>query len=559
MKFYIYTLGCKVNSYESRIMTEDLINAGYVEEKDNNIPADIYIINTCSVTNTADSKSLKLIRQAIKKNKDAIIVVCGCLAQVKPETVNIEGVDIVIGNKNKSKVSEYINEYVKNKNKKTDIYDISNVEFETMQLNNFDKTRAFIKIQDGCNNFCAYCIIPYTRGSVRSKPREDILNEIDHLTLNGHKEIVLTGIHTGNYGSEFDNYDFADLLNEIVKIKKLSRIRISSIEITELNDRVLEIIKNNNVLVDHLHIPLQSGSDEILKLMNRKYDTKYFIEKINNYLDNNNYYEALIELLFYGVLENKQPIFDEVIININEYELKEYLKINLYEGISYINSLKILAQKDNMYANAQLGSLEYSGLISGKIDYEKCYEYYMKAALKGHSKAAWMIGNLIFSNKVKEKNVDIMLKFLNKAVDLGSIAALNTLGRYYLNIDDVTALKYFKKAAEYGYAYAYNNLGMYYEKNNDLKLAKNYYKLSADLLNSWALNKMGEICINESNYKDALFYFNKAINCPISERSYYAYYNLAKIYKNGNKKLNISKNEKLYNKYINIFQNKKES
>ena len=281
MKFYIYTLGCKVNSYESIIMTEDLINAGYVEEKDNNIPADIYIINTCSVTNTADSKSLKLIRQAIKKNKDAIIVVCGCLAQVKPETVNIEGVDIVIGNKNKSKVSEYINEYVKNKNKKTDIYDISNVEFETMKLNNFDKTRAFIKIQDGCNNFCAYCIIPYTRGSVRSKPREDILNEIDHLTLNGHKEIVLTGIHTGNYGSEFDNYDFADLLNEIVKIKKLSRIRISSIEITELNDRVLEIIKNNNVLVDHLHIPLQSGSDEILKLMNRKYDTKYFIEKIN--------------------------------------------------------------------------------------------------------------------------------------------------------------------------------------------------------------------------------------------------------------------------------------
>lgn len=281
MKFYIYTLGCKVNSYESRIMTEDLINAGYVEEKDNNIPADIYIINTCSVTNTADSKSLKLIRQAIKKNKDVIIVVCGCLAQAKPETVNIEGVDIVIGNKNKSKVSEYINEYVKNKNKKTDIYDISNVEFETMKLNNFDKTRAFIKIQDGCNNFCAYCIIPYTRGSVRSKPREDILNEIDHLTLNGHKEIVLTGIHTGNYGSEFDNYDFADLLNEIVKIKKLSRIRISSIEITELNDRVLEIIKNNNVLVDHLHIPLQSGSDEILKLMNRKYDTKYFIEKIN--------------------------------------------------------------------------------------------------------------------------------------------------------------------------------------------------------------------------------------------------------------------------------------
>ncbi len=328
---------------------------------------------------------------------------------------------------------------------------------------------------------------------------------------------------------------------------------------------IISILEERIIKCDDLNIKIINENSKIKKVcldilhLKDENISNNFIEKINNYLDNNNYYEALIELLFYGVLENKQPIFDEVIININEYELKEYLKINLYEGISYINSLKILAQKDNMYANAQLGSLEYSGLISGKIDYEKCYEYYMKAALKGHPKASWMIGNLIFSNKVKEKNVDIMLKFLNKAVDLGSIAALNTLGRYYLNIDDVTALKYFKKAAEYGYAYAYNNLGMYYEKNNDLKLAKNYYKLSADLLNSWALNKMGEICINEGNYKDALFYFNKAINCPISERSYYAYYNLAKIYKSGNKKLNISKNEKVYNKYMNIFQNKKES
>lgn len=280
MKFYIYTLGCKVNSYESSIMSENLIKAGYIEAKNLSDIADIYIINTCSVTNTADSKSLKIIRQAIKKNKDAIIVVVGCLAQVKPKMVDIDGVDIIIGNKNKSKVSEYINKYIKEKKKIIDITDISDTKFEHMKLNNFNKTRAFIKIQDGCNNFCSYCIIPYTRGNVRSKNKDDIIEEIKNLVKSGHKEIVLTGIHTGNYGNEFENYDFACLLNDIVKIKGLSRIRISSIEITELNDRVLEVLKNNNILVDHMHIPLQSGSDKILKLMNRKYDVSYFINKI---------------------------------------------------------------------------------------------------------------------------------------------------------------------------------------------------------------------------------------------------------------------------------------
>ncbi len=280
MKFYIYTLGCKVNSYESSIMSENLIKAGYIEAKNLSDIADIYIINTCSVTNTADSKSLKIIRQAIKKNKDAIIVVAGCLAQVKPKMVDIDGVDIIIGNKNKSKVSEYINKYIKEKKKIIDITDISDTKFEHMKLNNFNKTRAFIKIQDGCNNFCSYCIIPYTRGNVRSKNKDDIIEEIKNLVKSGHKEIVLTGIHTGNYGNEFENYDFACLLNDIVKIKGLSRIRISSIEITELNDRVLEVLKNYNILVDHMHIPLQSGSDKILKLMNRKYDVSYFISKI---------------------------------------------------------------------------------------------------------------------------------------------------------------------------------------------------------------------------------------------------------------------------------------
>ena len=280
MKFQIYTLGCKVNTYESNVMRDALLNKGYFEvglkEK-----ADITIINTCTVTNTADSKSMKVIRQAIRRNENAIIVVCGCLVQNKKEEVSkIDGVDIVIGNINKSKIVDYIEKYIEEKKQEVDVRNIMDTNFEPMMLNNFNKTRAFVKIQDGCNNFCSYCIIPYTRGNVRSKDKQSILKEIQLLVDEGHKEVVLTGIHTGNYGAEFADYKFADLLKDIVKIDKLERLRISSIEITEINDDVMEVIKENNILVDHMHIPLQSGSDAVLKRMNRKYDKEYFINKI---------------------------------------------------------------------------------------------------------------------------------------------------------------------------------------------------------------------------------------------------------------------------------------
>ena len=280
MKFQIYTLCCKVNTYESNVMRDALLNKGYFEvglkEK-----ADITIINTCTVTNTADSKSMKVIRQAIRRNENAIIVVCGCLVQNKKEEVSkIDGVDIVIGNINKSKIVDYIEKYIEEKKQEVDVRNIMDTNFEPMMLNNFNKTRAFVKIQDGCNNFCSYCIIPYTRGNVRSKDKQSVLKEIQLLVDEGHKEVVLTGIHTGNYGAEFADYKFADLLKDIVKIDKLERLRISSIEITEINDDVMEVIKENNILVDHMHIPLQSGSDAVLKRMNRKYDKEYFINKI---------------------------------------------------------------------------------------------------------------------------------------------------------------------------------------------------------------------------------------------------------------------------------------
>ena len=282
MKFDIRTLGCKVNTYESNVMEDLLINAGFVKASSNE-EVDIFIINTCTVTNTADSKSLKLVRQVHRLNDNALIVVCGCMPQNNCELVkDLPNVAVILGNKNKSKIVEYINEYLKTKKQIIDVSDLKDIEFENMCLNNFNQTRAFVKIQDGCNNFCSYCIIPYVRGDVRSKKKEEVIEEITTLVNQGHKEVVLTGIHTGNYGAEFNHYHLADLLKDILKIEGLLRLRISSIEITELNEEVLEVLKNNNVLVDHLHIPLQAGSDTVLKRMNRKYDTNYFIEKLES-------------------------------------------------------------------------------------------------------------------------------------------------------------------------------------------------------------------------------------------------------------------------------------
>lgn len=278
MKFLINTLGCKVNTYESNVIRDIFLNEGY-EESNSNV--DIAVINTCTVTNTSDSKSLKVIKHTIKNNPNAIVIVCGCFSQINPDRLkDMEGVSIVLGNYNKSKIMDYINQYKKNKKQIIDVRELNDEKFECMKLNNFNKTRAFVKIEDGCENFCSYCIIPYSRGKVRSKLMEEVLDEVNTLVNNGHREIVLTGIHTGHYGADIEEYDFSDLLNEICKIKGLERLRISSIEITELDDKFLETLKNNKIIVDHMHIPLQSGCDKTLKEMNRKYDVAYFKDKI---------------------------------------------------------------------------------------------------------------------------------------------------------------------------------------------------------------------------------------------------------------------------------------
>ena len=277
MKVKAVTLGCKVNSYESEYILSKFKDKGY-EIVDNN--ADIYIINTCSVTNTSDAKSRKIINKIVRENPNSIVVVMGCMIEAHKDYEN-DKVSIIIGNKDKSKVVELVEEYLKNKNKIKILYDDFDKSFEDMFISRmFNHTRAYVKIEDGCENFCSYCIIPYTRGKVRSKDPDKTIEEIKTLVDNGYKEIVLTGIHTGHYGSDIDT-SFSDLLKRICKIDGLERLRISSIEITELTDDFLDVLKNNKVIVDHMHIPLQSGSDTILQLMNRRYLTDYYLDKIN--------------------------------------------------------------------------------------------------------------------------------------------------------------------------------------------------------------------------------------------------------------------------------------
>lgn len=317
MKVAICSLGCKVNIYESEYVISKLKENGYEIVPFNSL-ADIYIINTCTVTNTADNKSEKMIRQA-RKNKDAIVVVMGCHSQIKGNSIDA---DIIIGNKDKSKIIELLEEYIKNKKEIKKIYDLTNESFEDMEINDFNShTRAFVKIQDGCDAFCAYCIIPYSRGNIRSKNENLVIEEVTNLVNRGYKEIVLTGIHTGKYGRDI-NTNLENLLKKLIKIPNLYRLRISSIEINEITNGIIEIMKNSNIIAHHLHIPLQSGSDKILKLMERKYDTKYFFDRIN-YIRKNILDLSITTDLIVGFPYEDDNLFNETINFLNKIKFSK--------------------------------------------------------------------------------------------------------------------------------------------------------------------------------------------------------------------------------------------
>lgn len=280
--FAIHTLGCKVNLFESNVIRNDLLLNGLVE-----VPfdakADVYIINTCSVTNKADSKSKLYIRKASRTNKDGIVVVAGCMAQINRELMNELKIDIQIGNKYKNSIYDLLLNYSKNKENIIKIENLLKEKlFEKSENISFkENTRAFIKIQDGCNFMCSYCIIPFTRGKQRSNDLDIIINEINSLVDQGYKEIVLTGVNTAGFFDK-DKNTFFDLLNSINNIDKDFRVRISSVEPFQINDKIVNLIASNpKRFCQHWHICLQSGSDSVLEKMNRRYSTIEFENLIN--------------------------------------------------------------------------------------------------------------------------------------------------------------------------------------------------------------------------------------------------------------------------------------
>ncbi|MDR7870184.1 MAG: tRNA (N(6)-L-threonylcarbamoyladenosine(37)-C(2))-methylthiotransferase MtaB [Tissierellaceae bacterium] len=282
-KVAFHTLGCKVNQYETEAMEKMFEDNGYTIVNEEEV-ADVYVINTCTVTNLSDRKSRQFIRRVKKVNADSVVAVVGCYSQVAADEVeNIEGVDVIIGTSDRNRVVELC-EKAKAQNQKINIvrsiktYD----EFEEINVDDIKSmTRAYIKIQDGCNQFCSYCIIPYARGPIRSRQIYDIIEETEKLANSGFKEVILTGIHIASYGKDLGDIRLGDVIREIAKVDGIERIRLSSVEPNLITEEFMEILVNSNKVCDHFHLSLQSGSDSILKRMNRKYTTDEFRENVD--------------------------------------------------------------------------------------------------------------------------------------------------------------------------------------------------------------------------------------------------------------------------------------
>ena len=291
-KVSFYTLGCKVNQYETNAMAQKFKESGYEIVDMNDDISDICIVNTCTVTNMSDRKSRHSLRRVKEKNPSAIIAAVGCYAQVaKNDLENMPEIDIVLGNEEKANIVQYVEKFIENEKKLIEIEDIATKkEFEDMgQITYTEKTRAFIKVQDGCNQFCSYCIIPYARGRVRSRNAESIIKEITQIAQNGIKEVVITGIHVASYGRDFGNENgLIELLEKINEIEGIKRIRLGSLEPKIITEEFMQKLSKLEKICHHFHLSLQSGCDATLKRMNRKYTTsevKEIIERLRRYYD----------------------------------------------------------------------------------------------------------------------------------------------------------------------------------------------------------------------------------------------------------------------------------
>ena len=283
-KVAFITLGCKVNQYETNAMIQKFIENRY-KVVESNEKADIYIINTCTVTNMSDRKSRQMLRRVKELNEKSIVVACGCYAQVaKNELEKIKEIDLILGNNEKKNIIKYLEEYMQNQQKQIEVEDVMQkrefVDFGSVTYT--EKTRAVIKVQDGCDRFCSYCIIPYARGRVRSRKSESILSEIRRIAEEGIKEVVITGIHVASYGKDFkEDYKLIDLLEKINKIEGIKRIRLGSIEPLLINEEFMKRLVKLEKICHHFHLSLQSGCDDTLRRMNRRYTTEQFRDIVN--------------------------------------------------------------------------------------------------------------------------------------------------------------------------------------------------------------------------------------------------------------------------------------
>ena len=417
MKVAFLTLGCKVNQYETNGMIQQFQERGYEITEFEDV-ADIYIINTCTVTNMSDRKSRQFLRQAKKNNQDSIVVAVGCYVQVsKDELEALPEIDLALGTNDKTQIVDYIEKYVEEKSKKETLdnilYDAKFEDFGTVTYT--EKTRAVIKVQDGCDRFCSYCIIPFARGKIRSRKPESVIEEITEISKNGIKEVVITGIHVASYGRDFENdYRLIDLLEEINKIDGIERIRLGSIEpllITEaFMDRFIKLEK----VCHHFHLSLQSGCTETLKRMNRRYTAEEFEEIVNRI--RKYYQDAILTTdIIVGFPDESEEEFEttyEYLKRINFYKMHVFkysprkgtkaaeMKNQIPGDVKELRSKRLLELSDN-------NEIAYLDSYIGK-DVEVLFEEFDGEFYKGHTANYIMVkvkSDEDLSNKIKIINV----------------------------------------------------------------------------------------------------------------------------------------------------------
>ena len=425
-KVAFITLGCKVNQYETNAMAQKFLEKGY-EVVEHTEFANIYIINTCTVTNMSDRKSRQMLRRVKELNKNAIVVACGCYVQVaKKELEKIKEVDLILGNNEKKDIVSYVEKFQKNKKKELEVEDVMQkknfVEFGSVVYT--EKTRAVIKVQDGCDRFCSYCIIPYARGRVRSRKPESIIKEIEKISEEGIKEVVITGIHIASYGKDFkdENYKLIDLLEEINKIKGIERIRLGSLEPLLITEEFVERLVKLEKICHHFHLSLQSGCDETLKRMNRRYNTEEFRKVVKllrkNYKDVNLTTDIIVG--FPGETEEEFKKTYEYLKEIKFYKMHVF-KYSKRQGTKaaemkeQIDGNKKEERSRKLIELSNKNEKEYNEQYIGK-EVEILWEEEKDNIYKGHTK------NYILAYYENEKN---KIKLENKIIKAKCIGAEN--------------------------------------------------------------------------------------------------------------------------------------